>query len=125
MNKKQLKTMIREMVKESLLEIFAEMKLETIVEHEVRKQKELNIIPERTNKINKVTQSSQPSRAELKQTLKEAIGISDDLYSDIYSDTVGSENPLLNGTENEKPELVSEDTLRQCGLMKDYSRFVE
>jgi hypothetical protein len=52
------------------------------------------------------------------------LGISEEEWRTMYSDTASSDNPILTGDDSDKPELVSESVLRESGLMRDYSKFV-
>ena len=54
--------------------------------------------------------------------MREKYGIDDNTWEAFYADTVESDNPVL--TNEEKPERVSENVLRQSGLYKDYSRHI-
>ena len=126
MKKNELKKVIKEIVRESLMEIFAEMKLESIVENVVRKNVEFSK-PVSTRSMAEVLspEVSQPSRQELspeRKLIMEKIGVDDSAWNTVYADTIDSDNSIITGEE--KPELVSEGTLRQAGLLKDYSKFV-
>lgn len=129
MKKSDLKKMIKPLVKECLTEIFAEMHLETIVEGVVNKRHKkphnsrhsLNGLPSVLEEA--PSQPPEISAEEKKAMIMEKLGIDDQVWSNIYSDTADSENPVLTGED--KPELVSERDLQSSGLLKeDYSKFL-
>jgi len=132
MNKKELKKVIKQLVKESLTEIFAEMHLETIVEKVVNKKNNClkenkNFrIPKSLSSIEEEVKEEEVSKEEKRRLIMEKMGVDEDsMWSDIYEDTVNSDNPVLTGEkDNGNPELVSESALKRAGLMKDYSKFV-
>lgn len=126
MNKKDLKKVIKEMVRESLLEIFAEMKLETIVEQVVKKQGVVKRPVSASSTLREELNSTpRLSKEEVRKKMMENIGVDEDTWANIYEDTATSDNPILGGDDSDKPELVSESALKESGLFRDYSKFVE
>jgi hypothetical protein len=130
MKKSELKQVVKHLVRESLIEIFAEMKLETIVESAVKKHIKTSS-PVTTNKRSiaealEVAPSSAPvSKEDMRQKMMETMGVDEDTWRNIYEDTAESDNPVLTGDDSDRPELVSEAKLKSSGLMRDYSKFVE
>lgn len=145
MDKKELKSVIKEMVRQSLMEIFAEMHLETIVESVVRKQKpvvvsapkkqplrEQFVVEEEeeetpparkaTPKVDEVKQ-----KALLREEIKKKMGVSDQAWNMYYSDIDPTKLPpgASSPGGNENPESVPEDILEAAGLMRDYSDFIK
>jgi hypothetical protein len=119
MNKKELKHLIKEIVRESLVEIFVEMKLESIVEGVVKKQSH-GMIAESPRYIERqeAPQPRQPVRRDLKENLIKKMGISEDEWKGIYESVdVNNLPPSGGSTAMENPEFVSEDQLRQLGLL--------
>ncbi len=121
MNKRELKHLIKEIVRESLVEIFVEMKLESIVESVVKKQSQ-GMIAE-APRYREVEQQApqprpQPARRDLKENLIKKMGISEDEWKGIYESVdVNNLPPSGGSTAMENPEFVSEDQLRQLGLL--------
>lgn len=117
MNKRELKALIKEMVRESLTEIFVEMKLENIVERVVRQQNPM-IVEEATPRV--VYQQPQRQQAQPKQIVRENLrnkmAISDDEWKGIYEDVDVERMPSGMSTTVENPEFVSEDDMRKLGL---------
>jgi hypothetical protein len=128
MKKKDLKRLIKPMIRECLAEIFMEMNLETIVEGVVRRQ--IKTRPHAPLMTESVIPEAAPapkppaSSQDQKKLMRERLGISEEEWKTMYSDTAESDNPVLTGDDNGNSELVSENALRQSGLYKDYSKFV-
>lgn len=126
MKKSDLKKMIKPLVRECLTEIFAEMKLESIVEGVVQKaapsrgpsvRDAMGVKPQ--PQVVQEQRQAEISEEERKDMLKRRLGIDENEWRAMYEGT-----QPLDEDDTGKPELVSESTLRQSGLMKDYSKFV-
>ena len=142
MQNKELKSVIKQLVRESLVEIFVEMNLQTIVEgvvksqlsqvKEIKEPKRASDVPvpklsksirdlymEQEEDSNPYTSVEAPKRSNILDSVK------DSTLRSVLSDTLNSNNPILNESASEnssKPELVPEHVLESAGLMKDYSR---
>ncbi len=144
MDKKELKSVIKEMVRQSLMEIFAEMHLETIVEGVVRKQKPVTApmkrqlreqfvqeeeeevpTPRQAAPAPKVDTAKQ--KAVMKEELRKKLGVSDDVWKMYYSDIDPTKLPpgASSPGANENPESAPEELLEAAGLMRDYSDFLK
>lgn len=145
MDKKELKIVIKEMVRQSLMEIFAEMHLETIVESVVKKQKPVVVsastkkqplreqfvieeedeTPPPRQATSKVDEAKQ--KAILREEMKKKLGVSDEAWKMYYSDIDPTKLPpgASSPGGNENPESVPEDLLEAAGLMRDYSDFIK
>lgn len=122
MDSKNLKKVIKQLVRESLVEIFAEMKLESIVESVTKKQLAELKINQPT--VMREVRNSIPQ--ENKKNLMDKVGnIESDVWRSMYSDVIDKGNPILNEARDEgatNPEFVPENVMESLGLMKDYSR---
>ena len=143
MNKKELKSVIKEMVRQSLMEIFAEMHLETIVESVVKRQKPVSTQKQQTLKEQfvveeeRVTSQRQTKpapkvdeakqKAMLREELRKKMGVSEQSWNMYYSDIDPTKLPpgASSPGGNENPESVPEDLLEAAGLMRDYSDFIK
>lgn len=145
MDKKELKIVIKEMVRQSLMEIFAEMHLETIVESVVKKQKPVVVSasakkqPLREQFVIEEEDETPPPRqatsrvdeakqkAILREEMKKKLGVSDEAWKMYYSDIDPTKLPpgASSPGGNENPESVPEDLLEAAGLMRDYSDFIK
>jgi len=144
MDKKELKSVIKEMVRQSLMEIFAEMHLETIVESVVKKQKPIStqkqqtlkeqfvveeeervVSPRQAKPAPKVDEAKQ--KAMLREELRKKMGVSEQSWNMYYSDIDPTKLPpgASSSGSNENPESVPEDLLEAAGLMRDYSDFIK
>jgi len=143
MNKASLKKVVKEMVRDSITELFAEMHLESIVKKVVS---EGSAATRRTPKHRRPTlreasqvpfdaplpdappapsAPAQASNGLNKEGLRERMNIDEDVWRDIYADTAESDNPVLTGEEGGgSVETAPEGELRKAGLMKDYSKFI-
>lgn len=131
MNSKELKQVIKQMVQESLIEVFAEMNLQLVVENAIKSQL-CESKKQKTNSMSlrsSVVEASRPEpviESTTKNNVMEKIGaIDSDVWRSIYGDTAKSSNPILKETKEDKgsnPELVPEALLENRGLMKDYSK---
>lgn len=126
MKAKDLKKMLKPLVRECLTEIFAEMKLETIVEGVVKKAAPIRgpslsaaLSNEPQPRVVNEQRKPEITDEEKREMLQKRLGISDAEWKAVYAGT----EPLDND-DSGKPELVSESVLQQSGLMKDYSKFV-
>ena len=125
MNQKELKSVIKQLVRESLTEIFAEMKLESIVEGVIKKN---NSVSRDTGSApaRPITESVQhDDSANMRSKIREMVGADDSEWADIYKDTVENGHAILDNDEGSNPEFVSESLLQKHGLMKDYSKFMK
>lgn len=140
MEKRELKKVIKEMVRDAMTEIFAEIQLESIVKKVVNENKTVSS-PRPTRSGPSLREASQvplnesvePQQARPvqppapkfdKDALRAKIGIDEDTWKNIYSDTAESDNPVLTGEQGGNPEFVAEEDLVEAGLMKDYSKFI-
>lgn len=139
MNQKELKKVIKHLVKECLFEVLAESVVDNRIRQVVAESVQLpsrspqGLSDEFSEAINNATSVlsetrskpvSTPSREDLVRKI-----LGDDMpagYEDLMLDTVRSDNPILRegGHDETRQELVSEGQLRSTGLYKDYSRFV-
>jgi hypothetical protein len=126
MNQKELKSVIKQLVRESLTEIFAEMHLESIVENVIKKS-----APRPVARQELITQNAAPlmesvnEGIDLKAKIRSMVAADDSEWADIYKDTVAHGHPVIDGEDSCKPELAPESALKQRGFMKDYSKFVK
>lgn len=125
MKSKDLKKMIKPLIRECLTEIFAEIQLEKIVkgvmsEQSIRKPASRSF----TEEVLAESVPSQVTAENRKRQVMDKLGISEEEWRTMYSDTDESDHPILSGDESDSPELVSENVLRQSGLLKDYSKFL-
>jgi len=124
---KDLKKMLKPLVRECLTELFAEMKLESIVEGVIKKSS-LTRGPSLSEALGRESQSQvvqeqrqvELTTEEKRDMLQKKLGISDDEWRSMYAGT-----EPLDENDSGGPELVSESVLHQAGLMKDYSKFVD
>lgn len=137
--KKLIKPLIEGMVREALLKIFAEMKLETLIENAVNKQQRNSqaaaTVMSENIQASKVSRPSVPKPN--KRSLMEAIGVNENTWNDVYADTLKHGNSVLTAPEaspmSSTPQAGGFDdredapvsALEQLGLIKDYSRFVK
>lgn len=128
MKSQDLKKLIKPIIRECLTEIFAEIQLEKIVEGVIAEQMKARprskSFSEEVLVEHKEPVRQEPTPEERKQMMTDRLGISEQEWRTMYSDTAESDNPILSGDDSDKPELVSESVLRQSGLYKDYSKFV-
>jgi hypothetical protein len=129
MKSAELKKLIKPLIRECLTEIFAEIQLEKIVEGVIAEQmkarpRSSKSFSEEVLVEHKEPVRQEPTSEERKEMMMERLGISEQEWRTMYSDTAESDNPILSGDDSDKPELVSENVLRQSGLYKDYSKFV-
>ena len=123
MKKNDLKKVIKPLIRECLTEIFMEMNLEHIVEGVMKKTEfapktsEPKVVTESREVPPRQPQQLDESPEERRQRVMSKFGVSDIDWAE------GTE-PLDDSDEG-NPELVSEEILRQTGLYKDYSKFVE
>lgn len=153
---KDLKRIIKSLVRESLAEIFVEMNLKEIVQESIRSHVDVMKVTESPVASYQVPVMNQagyhpamgagapmpaqpqatpyagaaPMQAPIqadtgaqRSLLRERLGVSEDEWRDIYSDTADSENPIILNDGGTEPELVSEEQLRAAGLYQDFSRF--
>lgn len=131
---KDLKNIIKQYVRESLVEIFAEMKLETIVENVLNKKapiaKEAPQVPSFSVKevmYGNEQANRSPNQSILKEQMKRSfmdkVGVSDGEWNKIYAD-IDTNNPIMTGEQNPVATEVPEDVLAKMGLMKDYSKHI-
>jgi len=132
LHKEDLKKLLKPYVRECLIEVLAEMKLQTMVENVVSKKIPNPISPSRLSvKDTIMTEEDQKPKEKLtpdkKKIIIERLVGGNDMWKDIYENTAQSNNPILDDTDNSdtKPELVPEHVLESMGLMKDYSKFVD
>lgn len=133
MNNKELKSVIKEMVRQSLVEIFAEMKLESIVEGVMERssskvtRSRLSEVVSREEEAPARPQPRPPTRQkeQIRESLRKKLHISDSEWSNIY-EGIALDNPIVTGQTagNFNEESVSEEQLEEIGLMKDYSKFI-
>lgn len=122
MDKKELKGIIKQLVRESLMEIFVEMKLETIVENVIKKQQPITRqINESVVAKNPVVQSTQvdTGKEQLRKFIREQVAPDNSDMADIYKDILDRGSPILEDDNNAQPELVSEQALKNSGLIRD------
>lgn len=142
MDKKELKSLIKQMVRESLLEVFAEINLSKLVENAVSKKlsnvSRKNVVEAVEDKSQyslkkqlveqKETTQDSPSLQEQKQKVREELhkkyGISKDEFQMIYGN-IAENNPILTDAKVDDQEKVSESTLLNSGLMRDFSKFLK
>ena len=127
MEEKKLKAIIKEYVREALIEVLAEAKIEsmiakTIKEH-TKKPKSLKeslgipeqkYVPEKLKIVDEI---------KLKNDLLNKIAPTDDVWRSIYADTLKSDysRPILEGNEIATGKEIPESVLEQAGFMRDYS----
>lgn len=136
----KIKKIVKHYVRESLMEIFAEMHLESIVEGVVNKQQVENFQPKQRMAQYESPPRPTPRRTNLHEIMDvgsdhysdfedktksraEQLGISNEDFSAIYADTIKSNNPILNAGGEEPPEVPIE-ALESLGLAKDYSQYL-
>jgi hypothetical protein len=134
MNNKELKAVIKEMVRQSLTEIFAEMKLESIVEGVMQRGSSRSRLTDAVYRdeeapVQRQQPRPQPSRQkeQIRESLRKKLHISDSEWTGIYGD-IQPDNPIVTGQTgggNFNQESVSEQQLEEIGLMKDYSKFIK
>ena len=129
MKKSEIKKLIKPLIRECLTEIFMEMKLETIVENVLKEHVKKGPQKKFSNEV-LIEDVSPPAVSDvnpeqLKSQMINKLGISEEEWKNMYSDIAESDNPIMMGDDNSKPELVSESALRQAGLFRDYSKFTE
>lgn len=120
----KLKKVIKSLVKECLLEAFAELQIEKIVEAKLASRNSAQKIVESVNKerYSEIVQAKEPQpRVNLK--LQETINKLKDTSSFNYYDSV-EDNSILTG-KDDGPEEVSEAQLASMGLLRDYSKFIK
>lgn len=129
MKNKDLKLVIKQLVRESLTEIFAEIQLEKIVETVMEKQMKTLIKEVKPSVAHKVV--SEPAR---RQSLLSQVMFNEEDQSSWYgkaqikeSVTAPAPNPYAepDPISSQRREHVSEEALQQSGLLKDYSRFLK
>lgn len=130
MKKSDLKKMIKPLIRECLAEIFMEMNLETIVENvvnrtrarspEVRRTYEPEVIVEQAH-VAPAPPPPQPQESpeERRARMMRKLGVSEAEWASMYAGT----EPLSEDVGG--PEIVSEEVLRESGLFRDYSKFVD
>jgi hypothetical protein len=138
MNDKQLKVLIKEMVRQSLLEIFAEMKLESIVEGVIKKQS----TPSRTIKegvqareTNKEDNSAAMIALKRKREMLDKLQVNKSPISGILKETLEesadeilkeSRAPRHTAPQQDDPSPLSESDLEELGLFgKDFSQHIK
>ncbi|KKQ98811.1 MAG: hypothetical protein UT24_C0036G0009, partial [Candidatus Woesebacteria bacterium GW2011_GWB1_39_12] len=101
--------------------------LQTMVENVVSKKiPNPNLTPRLSVRDTVMAEEDQKSKEKLtpdkKKIIIEKLVGGNDMWKDIYKDTMSSNNPILDDTDNSdtKPELVPEHVLESMGLMKDY-----
>jgi hypothetical protein len=125
----QLKQLIKKYVRESLMEIFAEMKLETIVENAVRKEVSKRpestraaVIPEAVQRP--VRPAPKAPAAPSRREIMERLGIDESTWQTYYADTEA--DPIVTGEASDVGVEVSESALDRLGVFdKDWSAFVK
>lgn len=131
MQKSELKVLIKQLVRESLTEIFAEMRLESIVEGVLKKHQSVVLSEDAEEEPIRPTRPKEDSSVK-KRRLMEALG-GEEMWNNVYGD-IEESNPILsNRSASGAPvpgavdgtEYVKEADLREAGLFKDYSRFVK
>jgi len=133
MDKKELKKVIKQLVRESLSELFLEMNLETIVEGVVKRSmkqvRPLSRPAPRLSVQEPIMESvRQPidDKEEMRDRIKKLVGTEDSEWASIYQDTADHGHSVLDGAGGDtNPELVSEATLKQAGLIRDFSKFIK
>lgn len=128
----QLKKVIKTLVRECLLEVFAEMKLENIVESVLSKQQTLS--EKNTKKLlessdenstpslfSRVNPASKPMNEDRRAKIKEAMGLDDNTWNNVYGNIATPNEGEIDG----KPQLVTEEQLLASGLIKDYSKYIK
>lgn len=134
MNNKELELLIEKIVYKKILKIFAEMKLESIVENVVSRKitsKQQSVIPRNEKlSVKKVFEQEENfqnkptiSAEEKRKMIIEKIG-GDDMWKNIYADTATSNNPIIEGDEGAEQEQVPLNILENMGLIKDYSKHI-
>jgi len=118
LHKEDLKKLLKPYVRECLIEVLAEMKLQTMVENVVSKKIPNPISPSRLSvKDTIMTEEDQKPKEKLtpdkKKIIIERLVGGNDMWKDIYENTAQSNNPILDDTDNSdtKPELVPEHVL--------------
>jgi hypothetical protein len=121
---KKLKKIIKQYVRESLLEIFSEEKMKSIVESVISRQ--VSFSAPQPNFISPPRQMNEDKQA-LKQSLKKKLGIDDDgMWNNIYGNIDIDENPIINEQAyQDQEEGISNHILESTGILRDYSKFVE
>jgi len=123
MNKVELKSVIKQLVRESLTEIFAEMNLQTIVEQSVKKN--LSNITQNTPTIREQVYEQKPKvSVDKRKKMMESMGVTDDVWRSIYADTASSANPIIEGNDMPNNPEIPASVLEETGLLKDYSKFL-
>lgn len=120
----KLKKVIKLLVKECLIEAFAELQIEKIVEAKLAKKNSANKLVE-TVKKEKYAEIFEPPQPSSKVSVKfqETINKLKDTSGFNYYDSI-EDNSILTG-KDDGPEEVSEAQLASMGLMRDYSKFIK
>jgi hypothetical protein len=128
MNKKELKGLIKEVVKETMAEMMLELNFSNIIEsalskdtnHQQSARSQLNEAPRQ-----QLQQTSQKPKTDLRKKL----GISEQEWQNVYADIAEGDSPILSEASNPvdsqpKPPEVSVNDLAEAGLYRDYSKFL-
>jgi hypothetical protein len=133
MDKKELKKLVKPLIRECLTEIFAEMNLEKIVEGVVNRSpktmqtKLMNNVPSPPKQVNNLS-NSKPKIND--SSLRQALNINESEWQNIYGDIIDNPRLLAEHSKTdrqiaeENKESVPEDVLDNVGLMRDYSKFI-
>jgi hypothetical protein len=133
MDNKELKKLVKPLIRECLTEIFAEMNLEKIVEGVVNRSpktmqtKLMNNVPSPPKQVNNLS-NSKPKIND--SSLRQALNINESEWQNIYGDIIDNPRLLAEHSKTdrqiaeENKESVPEDVLDNVGLMRDYSKFI-
>lgn len=128
MNKKELKGLIKEVVRECMAEMLMELKLENIIESAMSKMTVSAPSVSSRNLNEEVALVT--SKPKSKTDLRKKLGVSEAEWNAIYSN-VDTSNPILSENRSAdpissqpKPPEVSANELAEAGLYKDYSKFL-
>jgi len=131
MNKKQLKQAIKPLVRECLTEIFAEMRLESIVESVVRRNTvSVKGSRQQTAPPPQPRQSQVPSSDSVINEIRQRMALSKEELASAYGESAaiyeGVAPRAMLEEEGTNPEHVPESKLRQPGsiLNRDFSKFL-
>jgi len=124
MDKKNFLKILKPLVKECLSEMCIELVAKQIVEASLRKN--ADIFTSTSNSSSVLSENTVNKPKVDKDAIKRRLNIDESEWESIYSDTLNSDAmKTFMSNEKENKELVSESSLHQLGLARDYSKFIK
>lgn len=126
MKSEDLQKLIKVYVRQALNEALAEKYLQNIVKEAVAESlKVASLIKENTADDSRHVRKVKQQKTQQPESVVRNLGVRNPIMTEIFNDTLNSNNPILTGEENAGSE-VSEAQLEKVGVYdRDWSKFIK